>query len=634
MSRAKKVLCETNEYNLQTAIANIRTIVVSLQSEVIIRYRKQCEEIKQTFERNKQNGLISPQTELKFPKRLFPWNDKLRTLFNEAIHYKINLYEQLGPKNQSITLRDYLYEFFDKEIKPIWPKGWMGLEILKQKSKWVKQILPPEQQSPQQSSQQTTQSTSQPIAHSSHTSAPNQSSQQIVEKANKVQTPVQQTSDHKKPPTFIEIFNRQSSEIVANNDNIESIEQKLPSNTTIKSLSSSQTMPKMNDQMSEGLGGKFIPAIKEVKDNVNNSSIDLSTKARSSPKPLNTLNVRLSPVNLKTSPNITVVKSNSPSPSVSPLAMTSILQSTKQLEKISRESCLQKVIEQSLGDFPNSANSQRNSKTSLLPQTSSPNTEMFIKGFNSTPNSKTDICIEIASSPEPYKKVQHQQQSHHQKHLLQQIQQQKLHQKAQQSQQKIVNKHLSTTTTTSTTNSPSNQHVFHRNSDMHKNKSNVSNVSNQSSMNSVQKQEMRQTAQTMDHLLLQSQIARNANRDTSISITPIPQKSNESNSNSSSKHHSNQNSRYSNSASVITSTSSPINLAANQQLLNLHMWSNLSPQLLSSYNASTFHRLFGAQTPQPFVPTSTSQSHNLYYPQFTTPSTTTTTTHQTGGKTI
>jgi len=151
-------------------------------------------------------------------------------------------------------------------------------------------------------------------------------------------------------------------------------------------------------------------------------------------------------------------------------------------------------------------------------------------------------------------------------------------------------------------------------------------------MNSAQKQEMRQTAQTMDHLLLQSQIARNANRDTSISITPIPQnKSNESNSNSSSKHHSNPNSRYSNSASVITSTSSLMNLA-NQQLLNLHMWSNLSPQLLSSYNASTFHRLFGAQTPQPFVPTSSSQNHSLYYPQFNTPSTTTTTTHQTGGK--
>lgn len=633
MSRAKKVLCETNEYNLQTAIANIRTIIVSLQSEVIIRYRKQCEEIKQTFERNKQNGLISPQTELKFPKRLFPWNDRLRSLFNDAIHYKINLYEQLGPKNQSITLRDYLYEFFDKEIKPIWPKGWMSLEILKQKAKWVKQILPPEQQSSQQSSLQTTQSTSQPIAHSSHTLAPNQSSQPIIslEKANKVQTPTQQTSEHKKP-AFMEIFSRQSSEIVVNKDNIESIEQKLPSNTTIKSLSSSNNMPKMNDQMSEGLGSKFIPAVKEVKDNVNNSSIDLSTKARSSPKPLNTPNVRLSPVNLKTSPNITVVKSNSPSPSVSPLAMTSILQSSKQHEKISRESCLQKVIEQSLGDFPNSsANTQRNSKTSLLPQTSSPNTEMFIKGFNSTPNkdSKTEICIEIASSPEPYKKVQHQQQSHQQKHLLQQIQQQKLHQKAQQSQHKTVNKHLSTTTTTSTTNSPSNQHSFHRNSDMHKNKANVS---NQSSMNSAQKQEMRQTAQTMDHLLLQSQIARNANRDTSISITPIPQKSNESNSNSSLKHHSNQNSRYSNTASVITSTSSPINLAANQQLLNLHMWSNLSPQLLSSYNASTFHRLFGAQTPQPFVPTSSSQNHSLYYPQFNTPSTTTTTTHQTGGK--
>lgn len=635
ITRAKKALFESIEYKLQTAIAEIATNVKKIEPDLMKRYRDLCEELQLQYVRNKQNGLISSQTEPKSPRKIFPWNERLKELLTESLRSKIQLYEQLGAKNQSISLKDYLFEFLDKEIKPIWPKGWMSLEILKHRAKWIREILPQVHTS-QPSIQTVPQITTSTPIHSLPQTL-------LSDKANKVQTQQQLLSEKvvKVQQLIVDktnksVINNSNNINNKNNECIELIEVKQLSNTAKQPLNTamkSHLSPyiKMNDHLSEGLVSKFIPAVKEVKDNVNNSdainlsTIDLSTKARSSPKPLTLPSVRTSPINLKTSPNITVVKSNSPSPSVSPLAMTSILQTKN--EKLSRDACLQKVIEQTLGDYPNSSiqshSIQRNSKPthSSLPLTSLPIAEMLSKSFNSNPNkdANKEICIEIASSPEPFKKVQ---QYQHQTHQTQQ----------KQMQNKSVNKQPSAPNLTSN----ANQLNFHRNSDLPKKKAILNNLIH-SPTNTNHNKEFGQSVVEMNQLLLQSQINRNLSRDTSISITPIPQKTIETNTTgniNTVKHHSNQNSRYNNSTNVISSTTStPMNLSREKlDQLSFYQMYMCSPNIMQN-NAALNHLLSNSQHFQNshlFPSTSNSSNRNVYYPFSTTTTTTTPTTHPTG----
>ena len=615
MTRAKKVSAEAFDYELQTALSNIRVIIDVSKTRVFANYQKLMDEAKLKFDKSRQNGVESSPVQL--PRKVFPFDKELRRQMKCALTAKLNLYDQIGAKSHSISLKDYLYEFLDKEIKPIFPKGWMTLEVLKHRMKWIEQILPAEpKQLPHSSSQLGPQSTSQSVQSVQPSTQTNQISPQS--QTNKVQT--QQSSQEK-------LFNKQpmTNEKINSKHDIDSSANSVTPRT--KSVHNSHQMPnKVSDNLSEGLVSKFMSS-KETKNASNTSepmnltSLDLSTKPRSSPKPFNVPTSSITPMNLKTSPNSTSVKTNSSSPSISPMAMNSILSNYKneRPEKLSHEACLTKVIEQSLGDYPNSSvsstSNQRNTKTTTsLPQTQLPFNEMFAKSFNNTPKkNSTPEVIEIASSPEPYTKppttttpsttITKTQPTA--KQTPTSTPQQFLQQKA--------------SVSSSSTN-------YMRNSDASKKKYVSSSSTSLLHSSSAQKdQEMRTKLDQFMHQITSTPMRTTAS-DTSLTITPIQSKSNE-NSVSSSKQNSNQSSRLTNASSVITSSMTNPNFPF-EQPDSAYMEQYV--RYLQRVNNNTMNLLH--QTPVRFMDSalfSPQSSQNIYFPY--TPNTSTTS-HRTGSK--
>ena len=617
MTRAKKISTEAFDYELQTALSQIRVMVQVLTPRVFANYQKMMEEAKLKFENSTRIENDSP---VKIPRKVFAFSTELKKQLNSAVTAKLNLYDQIGSKSHSISLKDYLYEFLDKEIKPVFPKGWMSLEVLKHKIKWIRQILP---QEPKQSTPPSSQS--QPTSQSSQSTVPPNQSSQIQSQTNRDQ--------------HLSNERHSKSQPIVTEKNNNSVEHKLIANPIVKTVSNSYQMSnKLNDNLSEGLVSKFMSTPKEVKESLNGNdilnltSIDLSTKARSSPKPFNTSTGRLSPMNLKTSPNQSSVKSDSiksSSPSVSP-AVSSMLgtyNKTEKSEKLSHEACLTKVIEQSLGDYPNSSanitpSTQRISKTSSLPQTPLPFNEMFAKGFNSSANnSKPEICIEIASSPEPYNRVQQksQQSSAPKQQTSISSSQQFSH------QPKTSTPHSSQPKpSVSSTNSVSNMN-FMRNSELPKKKYTSSgSISLIQSVNAQKEQELRSNVSKVDKSMHQMNATpnRSSSRDTSITITPIQNKSVE-NSVNSTKPNSSINSRHS-----ITSTSSVSSTTPSYSFETpdpthpsyMDMFHNYLRYTNNAVRFMDYGPLF--QSPQ--------SPQNLYYPYTTT--TPSTTSNKSGGK--
>ncbi|XP_032242142.2 ubinuclein-1 isoform X2 [Nematostella vectensis] len=73
------------------------------------------------------------KTKKTVPKRKFIWSDELRELLHDVVTVKVKLFEM--SKTRTTSAEEYLKEFFDTEVKQLWPKGWMTSRILFKESK-------------------------------------------------------------------------------------------------------------------------------------------------------------------------------------------------------------------------------------------------------------------------------------------------------------------------------------------------------------------------------------------------------------------------------------------------------------------------------------------------------------------
>jgi len=74
------------------------------------------------------------------PRRKFTWSKSTRTALCEVVHMKIKLVEQNRGRS-TVTAVEYLKDFFENELKNLWPKGWMQIRQLMKESKIAHQHL-------------------------------------------------------------------------------------------------------------------------------------------------------------------------------------------------------------------------------------------------------------------------------------------------------------------------------------------------------------------------------------------------------------------------------------------------------------------------------------------------------------
>ncbi|XP_061185351.1 ubinuclein-1-like isoform X1 [Saccostrea echinata] len=71
----------------------------------------------------------------KGPRRKFIWTESIRSLLCDIVRIKMKSFDLMKTKTQSAE--EYLKQFLDKDIKPLWPKGWMQTRNLIKESRSV-----------------------------------------------------------------------------------------------------------------------------------------------------------------------------------------------------------------------------------------------------------------------------------------------------------------------------------------------------------------------------------------------------------------------------------------------------------------------------------------------------------------
>ncbi|KAL9973844.1 hypothetical protein ACROYT_G020350 [Oculina patagonica] len=81
------------------------------------------------------NAPAQPEDKAKknVPKRKFIWTDELRQLLCDVVQMKIKIFEMSKTRTQ--TAEEHLKLFFENDVRPLWPKGWMTSRILLKESK-------------------------------------------------------------------------------------------------------------------------------------------------------------------------------------------------------------------------------------------------------------------------------------------------------------------------------------------------------------------------------------------------------------------------------------------------------------------------------------------------------------------
>nr|CAB3267466.1 ubinuclein-2 [Phallusia mammillata] len=67
------------------------------------------------------------------PRRKFKWSEKLRELLHNVVKIKLEQFESKQRTNQ--TAEEHLKNFFENEVKYLWPKGWMQARTLFKESR-------------------------------------------------------------------------------------------------------------------------------------------------------------------------------------------------------------------------------------------------------------------------------------------------------------------------------------------------------------------------------------------------------------------------------------------------------------------------------------------------------------------
>ncbi|KAJ8404141.1 hypothetical protein AAFF_G00339140 [Aldrovandia affinis] len=136
--RLKKLSLNVQDDRLRAPLLKLKLAVCSMMPEQITRYNMDCiaRVAKQQSEVEEKNGSEEedeekPGKRVMGPRKKFIWDDKLRTLLCNLVRVKLGLYELDCP----MSAEDYLKNFLEAEVKPLWPKGWMQARILFKESR-------------------------------------------------------------------------------------------------------------------------------------------------------------------------------------------------------------------------------------------------------------------------------------------------------------------------------------------------------------------------------------------------------------------------------------------------------------------------------------------------------------------
>lgn len=155
LKRAKKLRVERQDDQLKGPLQKLKDAINAVMPALQQKHETECQIWKQNREEsNSKDGSKAEgkdrdteeseeegekanqepgKKKVAAPKKKFEWNENLRSLLCDVVRVKMKIYDYMKTRTQ--TPEEYLKTFLDREIKALWPKGWMQTSVLMKESR-------------------------------------------------------------------------------------------------------------------------------------------------------------------------------------------------------------------------------------------------------------------------------------------------------------------------------------------------------------------------------------------------------------------------------------------------------------------------------------------------------------------
>ncbi|KAM3914491.1 ubinuclein-2 isoform 2-T2 [Leptodactylus fuscus] len=145
VKRLKKLHLHIQDDRLKEPLLKLKTAISNVMPGQLNRYQEDCQAHNQARnakhqaedDRNpsEEEDEEKPGKRVMGPRKKFFWDETIRNLLCNLVKIKLGCYELEPNKTQSAE--DYLKNFMETEVKPLWPKGWMQSRMLFKESRSV-----------------------------------------------------------------------------------------------------------------------------------------------------------------------------------------------------------------------------------------------------------------------------------------------------------------------------------------------------------------------------------------------------------------------------------------------------------------------------------------------------------------
>ncbi|XP_073448800.1 ubinuclein-2 isoform X1 [Aquarana catesbeiana] len=146
IKRLRKLHLNIQDDRLKEPLQRLKVAISNVMPGQLNKYQEDCQahQAKSTKHQGDDERDRNPSEEddeekpgkrVMGPRKKFYWDETLRTLLCNLVKIKLGCYELEPSKSQSAE--DYLKNFMETEVKPLWPKGWMQSRMLFKESRSV-----------------------------------------------------------------------------------------------------------------------------------------------------------------------------------------------------------------------------------------------------------------------------------------------------------------------------------------------------------------------------------------------------------------------------------------------------------------------------------------------------------------
>ncbi|XP_043481665.1 ubinuclein-1-like isoform X2 [Leptopilina heterotoma] len=140
INRAKKMHMQYQRGRVKSQLEKLKSIIDQVMPAAEVKYKRECQRIMEDknlqspirdslSDQNDADGGVNKNSD-KMPQKKFPWNDDSINIVREMASSRKSYFKISRTRKESLDT--FIATFFETDVLPLWPEGWMKLENLLQ----------------------------------------------------------------------------------------------------------------------------------------------------------------------------------------------------------------------------------------------------------------------------------------------------------------------------------------------------------------------------------------------------------------------------------------------------------------------------------------------------------------------